>query len=142
MTEYVSDFNPVVSNQSRSTIADRSYVESVLRVVISNPSNEIVWVGRDENIGASWVLCQEHLRRRRDLHRGNERIKDSMSSRRIKRQSDSLSFDTVRESVPVVSMRLAKLDPETNVNFISLRERHLIEAPFAKIPRTTASLSA
>ena len=53
MYEYVSDFKPVVSNHSCSTIADRSCVESVLRVVISNSFNETVWVGRDENIEAS-----------------------------------------------------------------------------------------
>jgi len=142
MTEYVSDFKPVVSNQSCSTIADRSYMESVLRVVISNSSNRTVWMGRDEKTGASWVLCHEHLRRQRDLHNGNERIRDSMSSRRVKRQSDSSSFDTVRERAPVVSIRSATLDWETKVNFISLRERHLIEAFFAKTPRAITSLSA
>lgn len=53
MTVYVSDFKPAIFNHFCSTSADRSYMATVLRVVISSSFNEIAWVGRDENIGAS-----------------------------------------------------------------------------------------
>jgi len=65
-----------------------------------------------------------------------------MSSRRVKRQSQRSIFETVREMIPMISMRSATFDRETNVNFISLRERHLSEAFFAKTPRTATNLSA